>query len=672
MSTETEAKPYIPDWPTLANAAQSGALSQDEMEAAIGVLRAGNDPRPAIKALEPLVEAEGGAEARFLLAEALHHARQFKAAAACLKGGVVETQTRTRMNELGLRFLPRVQERRRLYGCDSFFELQGKRVLEVGGMLPREFVYALRPEAWTCLDLQAEEQNYDWYRIVTGDAADMPLPSEDYDVVFSSSAFEHIGNLPRALEEMQRVLRPAGIVYSDFSPIWSSAQGHHLRGIARDVLREASAWPLPDWLHLTLTKKEMREYLAECLAADKIHHVERWLYRRPTLNRMFYEDYIADYYASGMSVLRIDLRRASPPDAKTLKLLRTKRPGRSNFEVNGMRVVLQKEKRKSGSTRLKPASPQDDAAVRGAVDSLLGEPVQETLRIPGHSDRQAYMVRLKNREVILKVLNIRKPRAIGCEFVVSALNFVDVPTPRVLASSKADGFFDSPYLIQEKAAGTPMDTWISGAKPGHHNIVSVIHELGQLLRRVHSVRAPDGFGPINDEGKGRYKTWMGYLENSIVRQKSGRRVRILDLKHLRKNKHLKAEEVDKIQGLFAQHKPLLSIDKPFVLHNDLTLKNVFVDPKTLQITALIDLHNALAGDPAMELARFYYFYRGRGYYEHLLNGYGIASADFGLRQRLYLVYILIEKLEWLKGREKRFPDRLHKDLATLRDTLDQV
>ena len=56
---------------------------------------------------------------------------------------------------------------------------------------------------------------------------DIPFEDNSFDAVISNNAFAHISDVPRALEEVKRVLRPYGKFYTDFGGIWTSAAGHH-------------------------------------------------------------------------------------------------------------------------------------------------------------------------------------------------------------------------------------------------------------------------------------------------------------------------------------------------------------------------------------------------------------------------------------------------------------
>ena len=329
------------DWSRVLDLLQDHPDSAEALELAISTVRAS----PAGDEIVARLEAEqcGGPLGHgFLLSEALHNGGRFSEAAQALRSAK-RVGGGSAMDALCRQFPPRYTERLRFYGMNRTLGVEGKEVLEIGGTLPRRFVTPALPARWTCVDLLIEEEVEEGpYRLVPGDAAQLPLADESIDLVFSSSAFEHISNLAAALAEMARVLRPGGAVYSDFSPIWSSAHGHHLRGRAREVLRAKGLWPPPAWFHLTMSRSQMRKYLGEHLAAEDQRIVERWLYRRPGINRLFYEDFVHLFHASPLRVRRLELKTGDAPDEATLELLRRRQPGRTSFHVNGFRVILRK------------------------------------------------------------------------------------------------------------------------------------------------------------------------------------------------------------------------------------------------------------------------------------------------------------------------------------------
>ena len=330
------------DWARLLDLLKGRPDSEEVLDLALTTIRSAPVSDEVVQQLDEMARAGGLAGQAFLLSETQHSRGRFNEAGQALRsarriagpGG---------LDALCRSFPPRYTERLRFYALDRLLGVEGKDALEIGGRLPRRFVGVAGPASWTCVDLLIEEESAEgFYRQVPGDAADLPLADESVDLVFSSSAFEHISNLGAALAEMARVLRPGGHVYSDFSPIWSSAAGHHLRGRARKVLKEAGIWPPPPRFHLTHSRGEMRRYLGEHLEAEDQRIVERWLYRRPSINRLFYEDFVHLFHASPLRVRRVDPKIGEAPDEATLETLRRRQPGRTSFHVNGFRVVLRK------------------------------------------------------------------------------------------------------------------------------------------------------------------------------------------------------------------------------------------------------------------------------------------------------------------------------------------
>lgn len=87
-----------------------------------------------------------------------------------------------------------------------------------------------------------------------------PLPYDDgsFDAAFAWSVFEHVDDVPRALREIHRVLRPGGAFFLTINPLYYSAHGGHLW----NVLDEP-------WIHLRLSEEELLDRIAKVpLSAD--------------------------------------------------------------------------------------------------------------------------------------------------------------------------------------------------------------------------------------------------------------------------------------------------------------------------------------------------------------------------------------------------------------------
>lgn len=95
-------------------------------------------------------------------------------------------------------------------------------------------------------------------RLLRVDACDTGFPESHFDLIMSFSAFEHIHNFSAALAELHRVLKPGGLLYTRFGPIWSAPYGHHLWADAYTYWNTF----LPPWCHLLMKPDELRNFLA--------------------------------------------------------------------------------------------------------------------------------------------------------------------------------------------------------------------------------------------------------------------------------------------------------------------------------------------------------------------------------------------------------------------------
>jgi SAM-dependent methyltransferase len=186
-------------------------------------------------------------------------------------------------------------------------------VVEIGGCLPANLVRSAGIASWLAVDPAncTIGTSRDPYRAVAAPGSRIPLDDECVDFAFSSNALEHIQDLDETLTELARVLKPGGVVYAHFGPIWSAPDGHHLETVVDDVAY--NFWEphaVPHWAHLALDENAMARLLAEQLPAQTARSLAHWIYHDPYLNRRTFEEYIEAFVSSPLNLVHLETTAA--------------------------------------------------------------------------------------------------------------------------------------------------------------------------------------------------------------------------------------------------------------------------------------------------------------------------------------------------------------------------
>jgi SAM-dependent methyltransferase len=163
-----------------------------------------------------------------------------------------------------------------------------------------------------------------------------------FDLVFSTSAFEHICDLPAAMSVAARALKSGGHFFAVAMRLWLSSTGHHLPPVYHDGKRvDVGSDILLPWMHLYLTPEEMEERLAGRLPNDVVQQIVHHIYLSAHINRAMPEEYERAFMAadfSGRTIHRI-YEAPTPPDIQE-RLEGLFGPGR--FDQWGVRIIGEK------------------------------------------------------------------------------------------------------------------------------------------------------------------------------------------------------------------------------------------------------------------------------------------------------------------------------------------
>ncbi len=182
-------------------------------------------------------------------------------------------------------------------------------------------------------------------KFLRADGRTLPFSDNSFDAVLSVATMEHVNGLDIFLSEVARVLKPKGVFYTEFSPIWSSAKGHHVYAVAGP--KEARFWkpgknPIPDYGHLLMTHDEMREFLTSGPCTEElIEPIIQWIYFGESINRCHFEEYIKAFRTCLLIIEKMSFAHDAA-ERDTLARLNSKYSGEKNFTCASISAVFRK------------------------------------------------------------------------------------------------------------------------------------------------------------------------------------------------------------------------------------------------------------------------------------------------------------------------------------------
>jgi len=216
---------------------------------------------------------------------------------------------------------------------------------------------------------------------------------------------------------------------------------------------------------------------------------------------------------------------------------------------------------------------------------------------------------------------------------------LSVPTPRILLSDDSRTLIDLGFVVMERLDGKSLLGLESTL--GQSDTHAIYAQMGRVLREIHAV-AMDSFGYIGAEGVVTpFPTNRAYTLSQFERKLSG-------FSRLAGRPEL----ARKLEAYVEHSIPLLDgCTGASLCHFDFHTGNVLAARRggALQLTGVVDLENAVAGDPLMDLAKTiaYSVRNDETKRAGLLAGYGpIDRRNWPETLTLYQFYGAIELWAW--------------------------
>jgi len=235
-----------------------------------------------------------------------------------------------------------------------------------------------------------------------------------------------------------------------------------------------------------------------------------------------------------------------------------------------------------------------------------------------------------------------------------------VPFPEVLWAEKAGARSSRGYLVLERLPGVVLSSVARDL--AHADLRRIYGEMGAVLRAVHEVKQ-EVFGYITTHVPEPHATNLAYMGNQFRRK----------LEAFRKLGG-SAAIARAVEALVEVKRDALSVcAAPVLCHDDLYEGNVLVDGSGpgLRVSGILDVENAVAGDPLLDVAKTLYFSARDApeLREAILEGYGELGWAGPERLRLYSAYHALELWCWFAAQRQHLDalDGIAADLGRFAD-----
>ncbi|WP_225100590.1 phosphotransferase family protein [Streptomyces sp. CoH27] len=220
------------------------------------------------------------------------------------------------------------------------------------------------------------------------------------------------------------------------------------------------------------------------------------------------------------------------------------------------------------------------------------------------------------------------------------------PVPAVLHHGDADNALGRCYTVMTMLRGQPLSA-VSHALDGA-SLREIYRQIGSCMAAVHQI--PQGA--------------YGYLTTQILDPEPTNTAYMTRQFHKKLREYAEhggdAALATAIEAKVAGQAELLGGCRHAVLcHNDFHEGNVLVarDGSGWRVSGFIDVENAIAADPLMDLAKtdYYSVHDDQDKREALFDGYGTLPADWSERVGLYRLYHALELWDWFASIGNRAP-----------------
>lgn len=264
-----------------------------------------------------------------------------------------------------------------------------------------------------------------------------------------------------------------------------------------------------------------------------------------------------------------------------------------------------------------------------AIEKDFGVKLVNLHKVEEGFTSQVYTALLSEKEVFIRLNQNKRIFPVEVEGY-KLFKQVGIPAPEILFFKLSPLRIGYPTMIMAKAKGEALGKLSLYSQ----KLDKLYFKAGQMLQRIHQIKLT-GFGILKVEAnklQGTVSNWKSYWQDPNNYD--------TNLNYLLEEDLVTTSDFKKIM---MAHEKIVNepLDQAVLVHKDFHGDHIFTDGD--EITGVIDLSSALAGDPRYDIA-VSLFFQNQLQQEAFQRGYGDLALDPLIKS--YLLFIAAYKLKW--------------------------